>query len=274
MTAFASRQLLQLAERLSDRDYAILSSVERFRLLQAEQVRRLYFHEISSHAGSARICRRTLARLLEHRLLHRLERRVGGIRSGSSGTTYATTATAKRLLAHRDGNGIPSNRGPYEPTATFVAHTLAIAELYVELVEHHRQHRLELLRFETEPGCWRSYTGATGAAVTLKPDAHVVVALGEFEYGNFVEIDLATAGRHALQRKLESYLAYHRSGREQQREGWFPRVVWITTSDARANVLRELITALPTSVQPLFATGDRADAVALLTDAATEEAAR
>jgi hypothetical protein len=268
MTALGKRQLVDLADRLSDRDYAILATVDKFRLLQAEQIRRLFFHEISSVPGSARICRRAVARLLEQRLLHRLERRVGGVRAGSSGAIYATTATATRLLAHHNGHGVPSDRGPHEPTGVFVAHTLAIANLYVELVGRQRERRLELLRFETEPDCWRSYIGPSGATVTLKPDALVVLALADYEYGSFVEIDLATAGRQALHRKLHSYLAYQRSGREQQHEGWFPRIAWITTGYMRSKLLRELIATLPAADQPLFTAGDRDEALALLTEGA------
>ena len=278
MTSHGQRQLLVLSEQLSERDHQILLVVDRFRLLQAEQIRRLFFHEISTQAGSARLCRRALARLTATALLHRLERRIGGIRAGSSGHVYALAATGRRLLVYRNGHGVASDRGPYEPSRGFVAHRLAIADLYLQLVEAQRHTTVELLSFESEPHCWRSFnSGGLGGVTVLKPDAYVEVAQGEYEHANFVEVDLATAGRAAVLRKLHSYLAYQRTGREQAANGWFPRVVWITTTSARASYLTELVKTMPHAAQELFSAGTGASALALLLGETTrpaEEAAR
>ena len=45
----------------------------------------------------------------------------------------------------------------HEPGLAFVRHTLAVTELYVRLREAERAGTLELLEFEPEPECWRSY---------------------------------------------------------------------------------------------------------------------
>lgn len=263
MSGIGKQQLLALADRLSERDLDIIRSVDRFRLLQAEQLRKLYFHEISTPGGSARICRRALARLVDQRLLHRLSRRVGGIRAGSSGHIYTLTPAGKRLLAYRNGNGLPSDRGVHEPGEGFAQHTLAIAELYVTLIETERTGRLQLTRFDPEPDCWRTQPTAFAGAV-LKPDAYVELAAGEYEHANFVEIDLASEGRQALQRKLRAYVSYYRSGREQSAHGWFPRVAWITTTGVRADVIEALIRTLPGATRPLFSVGLPGQAVELL----------
>lgn len=264
MSGLGKQQLLALADRLSERDLNIIRSVDRFRFLQAEQLRRLYFHEISTPGGSARICRRALARLVDERLLHRLSRRVGGVRAGSSGHIYALATAGRRLLAYRDGGGLPSDRGVYEPGEGFVQHTLAIAELYVSLVETERAGRLHMVRFDPEPDCWRTPPAAFAGSVVLKPDAYVELAAGEYEHANFVEVDLASEGRQALLRKLRAYVSYYRSGREQAEHGWFPRIVWITTTQARTTVIQALIRTLPGATRSLFAVGLPGQAVDLL----------
>ncbi len=268
MSGLGKQQLLALADRLSERDLEIIRTVDRFRLLQGEQLRSLYFHEISTPGGSARICRRALARLVDQRLLHRLSRRIGGVRAGSTGHIYTLTPAARRLLAYRNGHGLPSDRGVHEPGEGFVQHTLAIAELHVTLAEAERIGRLRLARFDPEPDCWRVHASAFTTSAVLKPDAYVELAAGEYEHANFVEIDLASEGRQALLRKLRAYLSYYRSGREQSAHGWFPRIVWITTTGSRAEVIEALIRTLPGTTRSLFAVGLPGRAVDLLLGAA------
>jgi len=257
--------LVRLADRLPSIERQILETVERLRLLRVDQVRRLFFSEIESETGGARLCRRALAHLVDEGLLRRLERRVGGTRAGSSGHLYATTAPGKRLLAYWSGAGIASNRGAHEPGSAFVAHTLAIVDLFVSLVEAGRSGALELLDFETEPACWRAYTTALGAQATLKPDALVRLAHGDYEYVSFVEIDCGTERRGALLRKAHSFLAYFLTGREQAETGVFPRVVWIASQTARAQYLAAIFAGLPSEAQQLFTVGGTEEAVALLT---------
>lgn len=43
--------------------------------------------------------------------------------------------------------------GPYQPGLAFHRHTLAITELYVQLVEADRAGTVELVRFDPEPHC-------------------------------------------------------------------------------------------------------------------------
>ena len=268
-------QLVTLADRLPDRERQIVQAVEMFRLLRADQIRRLFFHEITTTNGSARVCRRSLARLTDTGLIRRLDRRVGGVGGGGSGNAYAVTAAGRRLMAYWGGSGLGSDRGVHEPGAGFVEHTLAIAELYVTLIEADRDRQLELLAFDAEPTCWRTYTTPFAATVIVKPDALVRVAAGEYEHVSFVEIDRATQGRGALLRKINTYVAYYKTGREQTATGVFPQVIWITTTAARARFLTELIAGLPADGRRLFAVTTTAGALTRLkgNDAATENGA-
>jgi hypothetical protein len=259
-----SSGLVELSARLPRREREILETVEQFRLLRSDQVRRLFFSEVEGEAGRARLCRRALAHLTEEGLLRRLERRIGGVRAGSSGHLYATTAAGKRLLAYLNGEGLPSNRGVHEPGAAFASHTLGIAELYVQLIERERTGALELVSFETEPACWRTYTTPLGASAALKPDALVRITSGEYEYASFVEIDLGTEGRGAVQRKARAYLAYYRSGREQVEQGVFPQAIWIAEGEARTRFLADLFARLPEEARRILVAVKSEDSIAVL----------
>jgi len=275
MTGVSPSSLILLAEQLNDREKQVLDAVERFRLTRGDQLRRLFFNGISTEAGSARLCRRSLARLADAGLLTRLGRRVGGTRAGSSGHVFAITAAGRRLNAYLSGSGKPSNRGVHEPGQPFVAHTLAIVDLYVALVEAERAGTLELLAFETEPGCWRTFNAVLGTAQTLKPDAHVRIAADDYEYASFVEVDCGTEGKGALLRKAHVYLSYYRSGREQAQQGLFPKVVWLAATENRTRFLSKLLLVLPDGDR-LFTAAMTAQAVGVLSGTSasrSEEAA-
>lgn len=246
MTALRRDDLLGVLEQLPEREQSVLDLVARFRLVQSGQIERLFFDENSSTASGRRHCRRQLARLVELGLLRRLERRIGGVRAGSAGHLYTVAPAGRRLLALAQGGETPSDRGVHEPGPMFVRHTLAVTEVYVGLRLAERLGAIELLEYQPEPGCWRPYTLASGANGWLKPDAYASVAVGDWEERSFVEVDLGTEGRGALRRKLRAYLDYYRSGGEQTREGVFPRVAYLTTTEARA----EMIAGLAEAVTP------------------------
>ena len=269
----SQRQLVTLADQLPGRERSIVQAVEMFRLLRADQIRRLFFHEITTDAGRARVCRRSLAHLTDLGLIRRLDRRVGGVGGGGNGYVYAVTAAGRRLIGYWTGTGLGSDRGVHEPGAGFVEHTVATAEMYVKLVEADRDGHLELLGFDPEPTCWRTYTTPFATTVIVKPDALAWIAVGEYEMAWFVEIDRATQGRGALQRKINTYIAYYKTGREQ---ALFPRIVWITTTTTRAGFLTDLIAALPAESRRLFAVTTTAGALAMLTgdDPATGNGAK
>lgn len=232
-------ELFALRERLSERDRRILEHVGALRLLCAHQIQALLFpvEQPASSAAAARRCRRVLERLTRDRLLVRLERRVGGARAGSASFVYAISSLGQRVL--EEGG---RRRRFSEPSAHFVDHTLAIAEFFVQLNVQARSGGYELLSWQSEPACWREVM-TLGGRVVLRPDLFVVLAVSDFELRWFVEIDRGSEHLPAISRKCRLYQSYYKSGNEQRRNQVFPRVLWITPGDKRAERLRTAIAA-------------------------------
>lgn len=237
-----------LLHRLSERDVAILESLRSHRLLTTGQLRRLHFaygHATVAAASGATV--RVLTRLEAHNLVARLARRIGGVRSGSSGIAWQLGATGERLL--RTMHGQKQRRRYVEPSPAFTAHTLAVAELAVELHELQDRRTVELISIETEPSCWRSFVGPHGALEWLKPDLYAVTASGDYEDHWFVEADLATEHPPVVVRKAKVYQRYAATGAHQARHGLFPAVVWIVPGTARQDAIRAALAA-DRAVQP------------------------
>jgi hypothetical protein len=245
-------RLAELASRLSDRDHAIVGDVVRLRFLTAGQLSRLHFAAIPQPVTRIRRVQRTLTRLVEQKLLVRLDRRVGGVRSGSSSYSYAPAAEGIRLVSYLAGDGIPRARAAVEPGTSFIDHTVDVNEIYLQTIEAERTRAIELLEHQAEPDCWRTFLGPIGNEIGLRPDAFIAVAQDEFEHRSFVEVDRGTEGSTALRRKLLTYVDYWRSGAEQQRHGIFPRVVWQVSRPRRAELLQVLIGELPVEAHRLF----------------------
>jgi hypothetical protein len=252
MQRLSRAALLSLSGDLTDVERRLLDVVHDRRLLSQDQLRRLFFTE-HSPATNARVARRVLARLVERDLLNRLQRRIGGVRAGSAGFVYRLGPAGQRLIAFWRGEGLPRGRRPLEPGKLFVAHTLAISRVYVELVEADRRGELELLGFQSEPECWRTHSDPLGGTVHLKPDAYVRIAQGAYEDRWFVEMDLGSEGSGTLTRKLQAYCEYWRSGQEQAEAGVFPRVVWLAADERRRALLIDICSRLPAETWQLFA---------------------
>lgn len=248
----SQQALRELAASLSADDRAILASLGRVGVATGAQLRRLHFAERPS---AARQARRSLQRLSDQRLLCRLQRRIGGVRAGSDGYVYALDVAGLRL------SGQARARRPRTPGIAFLAHALAVSELYVGLVERGRSGRSELLEFVAEPACWRRYAGPSGASLLLKPDAYLRLGVGAFEDRWFVEVDRGSEGPSTLAHKARAYTSYWQSGREQP---VFPKVLFVVPDEARKAVMVDVLAALPSETWPLFGVGLSETSVALL----------
>lgn len=256
----SSRQIAQVAERLGQRDREILRLVSRFRVASGAQLARLFWVE-GKPPTRARLARRGLARLADLEILERLPRRIGGVRAGSSGLVFAPGRIGQRLLQKEQSSDRRIRRA-YAPGPRFLAHALAVVELYTGLIEAQRWEAVEVLAFDPEPASWRTYPGPYGARLTAKPDAFVRLGAGQFELSWFIEMDMATEAPVTLAGKARVYLDLFRAGVEQSAHGVFPRVAWIAPDEDRAEVIREALA--PIGHPELFAVTTVSEAVTLL----------
>jgi len=231
-------QLEILSARLSDRDWRIMRLLKRYRYATTRQLSIAVFDGSPEQRAIPRHVNHALARLRDLGLLPNLERRVGGVRAGSAGHVWALSDLAHKALANRSGDTPGARVRAFEPSPTFLEHTLAVTETAIQLERggHARQ-------LEPEPECWRTYLNATGMAVRLKPDLAAVTTDGDFEDHWFFEIDRATEPPSRIIRKSLQYQTYRSTGIEQRNVGVFPGVVWIAPNETRRDQLRRHLDA-------------------------------
>lgn len=254
-----------LVQELTPREVALVHDLDRLRLASVKQLERLHFTSDSPRANT-RQTQRSLARLTELHVVVRLGRRVGGVRAGSRGSVYALDVAGQRLASACGPAGGIRIRRPWTPGRAFIAHQLAVTELYVQLTETAGRGQLDLLDFDAEPASWRTFSGLGGSRAVLKPDAFVRVGLGEFEDSYFIEVDRATHSGPSVARKLQLYRRYWQTGREQTRwSGVFPKVLVLVPSEARKAALVEVAADQPTESWPLFQIAHYDDALTIFT---------
>lgn len=235
-TRVGARQLHRLADRLSDRDRAVLDLVAQHRYLTTSQLQHFCFVDHQSEASGSRVTRRVVRRLEQAGLLRALARHVGGVRAGSSATIWRLAPAGARIVYGDD-----KRRRPAEPSERFLNHCLAIADVHVLLHQHRRIEAIEGVVVEIEPASWRTYQGAGGERRWLQPDLYAEITSSDFVDRHFIEVDLGTESLPTLLKKCRQYEEYRRSGVEQDRYGSFPLVVWLFLDGSRATRLATAI---------------------------------
>jgi hypothetical protein len=245
------KRIAHLEETLTPRERAIIATLDRLRVATTEQIRRIHFHELTAHSA-ARQAPAILRSLAARQVVVKLERQVGGARAGSRAAVWSLD-TAGQLLASSCGPaGGFHRRRPWTPSLSFLAHRLAVSEVFAVLSEREHAGAVEVLDFDAEPLSWRRYVSAHGGTAYVKPDAFVRLGVGQIERAAFVEVDRATESRSTLLVKLRAYRQYWETGREQDRRGYFPRVVFAVPSEERKALLVELFTSQPTETWDLW----------------------
>lgn len=131
-------------------------------------------------------------------------------------------------------------RAPVTPGKLFLAHSLAIAELYVRLREAERRGELHLASFAVESAAW--HTDDRGGV--LKPDAYVCIRSADLEDVYWVEVDMATESVPTLKRKLLTYVEFATSGGIGP-DGVMPRILLAVPQERRLVAVRGLVDVLP-----------------------------
>lgn len=244
---------------LSERDLAVLSFVAQVRVASARQIERLAFPPGDGSAQStARRARRRLQQLTEAGLLQRLQRRIGGVRAGSAGYLYAVGTRGRSAL------GLTGRGARRQPSARFVDHCLAVAQVHVDLVVAERCGEIRELAVVHEPDCWRRYLGPHAVAASLKPDLTVDLTAHDWNLNWFVEVDRGSEHLPTVLTKCRAYVAYWQSGREVERREVFPRVLWSAVDQARAEQIERAIAGDQRLPEGLFVVATAADTKAAL----------
>ena len=226
------KRLEQYALELLPRDLSILLDLEDCRYLTTSQISRLRFEADHANLDAAlRAANRAATRLNKLGLITALDRRVGGVRGGSGGLIWSLTAAGAKLV-NLDSEDPPRRRA-FEPSPYFTEHTLAIAELYIQLLGIQG---IPLSTAEFEPVCWRDFNNDV-----LKPDLFAITSDGEYEDYWFFEVDRATEAPQRIIAKCVQYQSYFLTGEEQRRHGLFPKVVWVVRDDKRRGSIQSHI---------------------------------
>jgi len=245
-------RLVEVERALSNRDRAILRLLSRHRYATTGQLRRILFTGHSSDDAATRATIRVLDRLLERRLVARLDRSVGGRTRGSAAYIWYLDAAGERLTRPRGAH----RRRYIDPSLPFLDHALQITETIASLHEAGRAGGPALTRIEVETEAWRTYLTGTGITTVLKPDLFLTIAGtdadGDYDDHWYVEIDRGTESLPVLLAKCRAYAAYRRTGAAQAEHGVFPRVLWVVPTQRRVGRLRAALAAAPELPDRLF----------------------
>lgn len=233
-----STQLQQLRSDLSERDWALLRLLSRHCYATTKQLQRRLFTDHATPSAATRATVRVLDRLLQQRLVTRLERKIGGHTRGSASYIWHLDAAGERLT-RRDGG---SRRRFTDPSLPFLDHCLQVTETAVVLHELTSASNLRLTKLEIETEAWRSFLTRHGIATILKPDLYARLSGPDFDDHWYIEVDLGTESVvPVLRDKCAAYAAYRAIGRAQAEHGVFPRVLWIVPTQRRADRLTTAI---------------------------------
>jgi hypothetical protein len=247
----SATRLDDICSALGELDWEVLNFVSACRLANGKQLTRQFWRTPEHDHAAARAARRALKRLAGWRVIDPLPvRAVGGLHGGSQTIIYGVGVAGARLLRKR---GLAQKRLG-TPGDRYVRHTLTVTELVVALHEADRAGLLELIEFQAEPACWRSFIGAFGGLVTLKPDLYVRVALpgSAHEYRAMCEVDMRTESVPTIQAKAERYLSHYRSGAEIREHSVHPQVIWAVTDQRRAEQIAGVLGRFPAPAERLF----------------------
>lgn len=254
----------RLVSTLSARDWAIIDTVYTLYVVSGSQLERLHFTNLSLQSRSV-MRWRVLKRLVDARVLVALERRVGAARRGSAKLCYALDSAGLQLMRLRMNAGSPDTavRRPRVPGERFIAHVLAVSELYVSLIEHSHIGRFTVETFQAEPAAWVR----DGLGGWLKPDAFVQLRADTVNDYWWVEADLATESLPTVRSKLLAYLDFVARGQFGP-DGVVPRVLIGVKEEqrqrARRMAIQRLVNTLPTPAEYMFQVAELGEAAGVM----------
>ena len=250
-TRIGRRQLLAIADQLDTTDHRLLGLLAAHRYATTGQLSQL-INASGRYTSPSSALRQTTRRLSRHQrlgLVSHLDRRIGGVRAGSTGYIWHLREPGWRLTqqtteTEQHAPTTPSRRWRHsDPSPTFLAHTLAITHTRVVIEQAARAIGGALSHLVTEPACWRSWTTLGGGLHWLKPDLEAITTTADGDQDHWLlEIDLGTENPARLITKCHDYQDHLSSGTEQAGNGgYYPQVVWVMNEQRRAEWLRRRV---------------------------------
>lgn len=263
MSRLTAARLAQLATELPTRYTIPLTHLARARVLSGGQLDRLLTPALAAELGeqsAGRVRRRIMGRLADLGLVTMTERRIGGIRAGSTGHVHVLTPAGYTLTALLSGERPPGRvRRSRNPGPMFLNHALATAETYVQLVEASHAGGFRVATFVTEPGCW----WPAGHGLYLKPDAYLALQTASYRDCWWLEIDQATESLPRVQDKIRTYHDHAEHGGLGPDEA-LPRILFATPDGKRAAAIRSAAAKTSTSEDGMISVTTHQQAVPYL----------
>lgn len=225
---------MRLSARLTEREFAVLETIDRLGMVTASQIERLHFYDFKKEESAVRVRQRTLRRFVDERLAFSVLRSKGGTDQWSGQPTYALDRVGEQLMRQRQG--ISGTYRPSRlslPSLQLVDHMLDISELYVRLVEASRTELFRIPVFATEPASWWQASDKQ----QMKPDAYAQLSAHGFADHWWIECDRGTESIPVVVTQLDAYIKFRRSGQKGPYEV-SPNVLLTVPDDKRATKLR------------------------------------
>ena len=226
------------AMHLTERDKQVILAVYQHRLLRRDQIEQLFFTQTSA-------CNQRLMRLYQHGYLRRIFKPVS---FGASQAIYAIDKHGARLVIQE--LGIPHSQINWKPKQRpvelmFLEHTLAIAEVYINLAQWiQKKPDTDLLFWKRES---KELTDRVSDPegklkhLSIAPDAFFGIQTPAGKSYFFIEVDMGTMALTRYRRKIIAYRQYWKTGKYSQVYGFKSfRVITIALSEQRLANLEQV----------------------------------
>ena len=226
--------------QLTERDIEIVQAVHQHRVLTQEHIQLLFFGPRNKSGAQRR-----LERLYDHGFLERL---LLPVTAGRSPTLYILDRKGADLLrAERGYDTLAWYHSSRDLKTDFLEHTMAINDVMVAVTLACRARDYELETWQTESQLKANYDRVTlqtasgrREEVPIVPDSFFCIVAHGRRYPCFLEVDRGTMTLGRFKRKVQGYVAYHRTGGYERRYGLQSlRVLTVTVGEKRLVNLKE-----------------------------------
>jgi hypothetical protein len=240
---------------LSRCDWAIVRTLERVGLATSLQLERLHFHAVPEKQRGI-TCRDTLQRLVELRVLATCNPSISDSSGDLPVPTYSLGRAGSRLVqASASTQAAQTEEGDDQR----FARTLAITDLFVDLVELDRAGDLSLEAFRAG----RASQWPDGLGGTLDPEAFIRVARGDTADFWWLVADEELESTARILAKAQTYRDFLRR-KEPGPDGVTPGVMIGTLNPERTEALRFMLGGLAEPERQMFTVTALSDAAKLI----------